>query len=44
MIDCVDEMVLYLKNLKAQQDLRRARKYYNHAWDEILCVSVKMAT
>lgn len=33
-----DEMVSYLKNLKAQQDLRRARKYYNHAWDDFVCV------
>lgn len=33
-----DEMVMYLKNLKAQQDLRRARKNYNHAWDDFVCV------
>lgn len=32
-----DEMVMYLKNLKAQQDLRRARKHYNHTWDDFVC-------
>lgn len=33
-----DEMVLYLKNLKAQQNLRRARKHDNRAWDDFVCV------
>ncbi len=33
-----DEMVTYLKNLKAQQDQRRTMKHYNHTWDDFVCV------
>lgn len=33
-----DEMITYLKNLKAQQDQRRAMKHYNHTWDDFVCV------
>lgn len=33
-----DEMVIYLKNLKAQQDQNRAMMNYNHAWNDFVCV------
>lgn len=33
-----DEMVAYLKNLKAQQDQRKTQKGYNHSWDDFVCV------
>lgn len=33
-----DEMVTYLKGLKAQQDKRRSMPHYNHDWDDFLCV------
>lgn len=33
-----DEMVTYLKELKAQQDKRRTMPHYNHDWDDFLCV------
>lgn len=33
-----DEMVTYLKNLKAQQDRRRTQKGYNNSWSDFVCV------
>lgn len=33
-----DEMVTYLKDLKAQQDQRRQMKHYDHSWDDFICV------
>ena len=33
-----DEMVSYLKDLKAQQDKRRTMPHYNHNWNDFLCV------
>lgn len=33
-----DEMVMYLRNLKTQQDQRRTMKHYNHTWDDFVCV------
>lgn len=33
-----EEMVAYLKELKAQQDQRRNMKHYNHEWDDFVCV------
>lgn len=33
-----DEMVTYLKDLKAQQDQRRTMPHYNHDWDDFVCV------
>lgn len=33
-----DEMVTYLKNLKAQQDRRRMQKDYNNSWSDFVCV------
>lgn len=33
-----DEMIAYLKNLKAQQDQRKAQKGYNYSWDDFVCV------
>lgn len=33
-----EEMVTYLKELKAQQDQRRNMKHYNHEWDDFVCV------
>lgn len=33
-----DEMVAYLRELKAQQDQRRSMKHYNHQWDDFVCV------
>lgn len=33
-----DEMVTYFRNLKAQQDNRRAMRHYNHDWDDFVCV------
>lgn len=33
-----DEMVTYLKNLKAQQDRRRTQKDYNNSWGDFVCV------
>lgn len=33
-----DDMVTYLKDLKAQQDQRRTMPHYNHQWDDFVCV------
>lgn len=33
-----DEMVTYLRDLKARQDQRRTMPHYNHDWDDFLCV------
>ena len=33
-----DEQVTYLMDLKAQQDARRSKPLYNHAWDDFVCV------
>lgn len=33
-----DDMVAYLKDLKAQQDQRRSMRHYNHEWDDFVCV------
>lgn len=33
-----DDMVTYLKDLKAQQDKRRTMPHYCHDWDDFVCV------
>lgn len=33
-----DEMIVYLKNLKTEQDQRRSMTHYNHEWDDFVCV------
>lgn len=33
-----DDMVTYLKDLKAQQNQRQTMLHYNHSWDDFVCV------